>query len=123
MFEQLNLYRKLLRTIKLVFKNDIGTIGAAKIKLRSSFEKNRSLLDEKKIRENIKYGHDIVQFLLKNIAQGVWLDSSSTGNSRYLVKIEKRHEISDNEPSSILPENAKPAGPCKVKCQGCSCQI
>ncbi|KAM0682587.1 Mitochondrial zinc maintenance protein 1 [Mitosporidium daphniae] len=118
------LYRELLRAINLVFKNDLSVIKAAKIKVRSAFESNRSLLDKQDIEQQIVFGREVARFLLKNIAQGVNM-SSFASNPTYLVKIEQRHEMADNDATpSLLDaklEHIQPIGPCKVKCSGCSC--
>ena len=119
------LYREFLRTINLVFKNDIPTINAAKVKIRETFEHNRMVLSKESIDQQIIFGQEVVQFLLKNIAQGTRTDLSSSVPA-YLVKIEPRHEMADNESSSSSSSTLgkmQPFGPCKVKCDGCSCAV
>jgi hypothetical protein len=77
-------YRRLLRTVRGAFANDVPALTAAKVEIRAHFEENKGENEGGKIDAMINDIEDVVQFLNQNVVQAQ-LDPNS---GDYRVKIE-----------------------------------
>ncbi|PVI06136.1 mitochondrial zinc maintenance protein 1, mitochondrial [Periconia macrospinosa] len=90
----LQAYRHLLRSTRIAFEGDIPTLFAARTKVRSQFEENRSLpTGSKEISDQITHAEEVAKFLKENVVQGHATDAD--GN--YKLRIHKYTERGNNE--------------------------
>ena len=81
-------YRRLLRTVNVVFRNDTYAITQAKIKLKEEFIKQKSVTDRKELDELFKGIDEVDEMLRFNIVQGV---KNERGN--YEMKITEENQV------------------------------
>ena len=65
----LNGYKSLLRTASRAFAGDVPALTAARVEIRSHFEKNKNETAAENISEQIKGIGEVVDFLMQNVVQ------------------------------------------------------
>jgi hypothetical protein len=99
-------YRDLLQSARVAFKNDIITFCAFRSKVRDEFLKERS---EDEIGKCLEEAKIVSQILRHNIIQGEMEDGSNT----FKMKVEERHQMGENDARFIKSE--------KASCKCCEC--
>jgi len=69
-YSGLSYYRRLLRSVRFVFKKDVYAIQQAKIQLREEFTKNANITDTKELQQLYKGVEEVDEMLRFNIVQG-----------------------------------------------------
>jgi hypothetical protein len=81
-------FRKLLRTSRAAFRNDIKAISAARVQLKLEFLKNKDVSDEVELRELYKGILEVDEMLRFNIAQG-----TRTDRGNYAVELTEENQV------------------------------
>ena len=87
-------YRKLLRTCKTLFRDDVIALGAAQKKVREAFIAQKNLTDKTEIKNQIQIGLETEEFLRQRILQAKLNESENV----YKINITKDTKLHDNVP-------------------------
>uniref|UniRef100_A0A6J0TXE2 Complex III assembly factor LYRM7 n=1 Tax=Pogona vitticeps TaxID=103695 RepID=A0A6J0TXE2_9SAUR len=88
--EILKLFRSLHRTRQEVFKNDLRTLEAARLKINEEFKKNKEETSSGRTAELIKIGSDVEAILRTSVVQGVRVNPD-----RMLLILRKGLQLND----------------------------
>lgn len=140
----LSLYRTLLRSVHVAFKDDSPAIKEAYAEIKKQFYSHKDVGPSDPVyEEKIQWGQDVARILKSNVVQGrqrkqiEHTQSGHTDNGHgkeivYRFKMEPRHEMADNSlssaclsesstPPQFVTKRINPLGPCAVRCSDCAC--
>ncbi|KAF2244345.1 mitochondrial zinc maintenance protein 1, mitochondrial [Trematosphaeria pertusa] len=90
----LQTYRHLLRSTRIAFQGDMGTLLAARHEARKNFENGRNLaVGSEEMSKQITHAEEVAKFLKENVVQGQAMDAE--GN--YKLRIHEYTERGNNE--------------------------
>ncbi|KAI3402603.1 TPT1 [Candida oxycetoniae] len=85
-------YKNALRSINVVFKNDIIVKQEAKLRIKNGILEKANLTKENEISQAVDELNQVGNFLLKNVVQG-----QLQPNGKYLLNFHDKTELGDNE--------------------------
>ena len=86
--EVLSLYKRLLRTVEVVFKGDEANLWRGRAKVRADFAANAAVTSDVALAELIKHGSDCDRYLREHVVQAEL--NPDTGNYRLNIREETR---------------------------------
>ncbi|KAI9598949.1 hypothetical protein BDF19DRAFT_410346 [Syncephalis fuscata] len=93
-----SVYRLLLRTQRVTFRNDQVALTAARQRTRQAFEEKRNETDPTKIQKAIVFGKEVASILERNVAQATRIEEKPNA---YRLHLTDKHEINKNPPVII----------------------
>ncbi|ODV91131.1 hypothetical protein CANCADRAFT_116740 [Tortispora caseinolytica NRRL Y-17796] len=90
-------YRNVWRAINIAFKEDVELMTGARMRLRSEFEANRNLIEDKEqLDEKILHANAVATLLRQNLVQGKAKEGSED-KPKYVLRLHEEIELGDNE--------------------------
>ena len=104
----INGYRRLLRSTRIVFKNDLYALKQARIQLKSEFIKNKNITNNNELVQLFQGIDEVDEMLKFNIVQGKLNEKGNYGK-KYIytyktisINLKYRHNYNNNDNNNLL---------------------